>query len=53
MKRHTRKNMADDDGYFRGETLDVFLDLLEEEELSDIFDAEMDEIVAEVIFDVK
>ena len=45
--------MADNDGYVRGETLDVFLDLLEEEELGDLFEEEMDNIIVEVIFDVK
>ena len=45
--------MADNDGYVRGETLDVFLDLLEEEELGDLFDKEMDSIIVEVIIDVK
>ena len=40
--------MSDADGYVRGETLDVFFDMLDESTLEDLFDKEMDNIIIKV-----
>ena len=41
--------MADADGFVRGETLDIFIDILAESELDHLFEEEMDNIKHEVI----
>ena len=40
--------MADADGYVRGDTLDIFLDLLDEDEFERVIEEEMDNMIAEV-----
>ena len=40
---------ADADGFVRGETLDLFLDMLDESELDHLFKEEMDNMRCEVI----
>ena len=41
--------MADVDGFVRGETLDIFLGMLDEGELDHLFEEEMDNIRRKVI----
>ena len=41
--------MDDADGFVRGETLDLFLDMFDERELDNLFEEEMDNLRREVI----
>ena len=41
--------MDDADGFVRGETLDLFLDMFDESELDHLFEKEMDNVRREVI----
>ena len=41
--------MADAEGCVRGETLDIFLDILDERELDHLFEDEVDNIKHEVV----
>ena len=40
--------MADSDGYVRGETLDVFFKMMDEDTLNEIFEEELCSIIPEV-----
>ena len=44
--------MADADDFVRRETLDIFIDILDESELDHLFEEEMDNIKYEVISDI-
>ena len=45
---HRFKNMADEDGFVRGETLDLLFDFINEDHLDEMFEEDIDMAISEV-----